>query len=176
MKMKFSRSLVAGATLFAMMMGQAYAADVESYDIKLKASIPSDEFHVRPVETGWLDQVQDMEFDIATNRLKPIEKAFQYKNTAGAIQAHLDPSSVGTDNSPILFNGSQNIPLNVSFNNTAISTTAKTVVSEADSKTGGRTNLKIAMKNDTPLKLDTYAGEYTGTVSVIFEPVVSTEE
>ncbi|SNY69782.1 CS1 type fimbrial major subunit [Enterobacter sp. CC120223-11] len=176
MKMKFSKSLMAGATLFAMMMGQAYAADTESYDIKLKASIPSDEFHVRPVESGWIDQVQDMEFDIATNRLRPIEKTFQYKNTAGAIQAHLDPSSVGTDNSPLLFNGSQNIPLNVTFNNTAVSTTAKTVVSETDANTGGRTNLKISMKNDTPLKLDTYAGEYTGTVSVIFEPVVSTAE
>jgi hypothetical protein len=35
---------------------------------------------------------------------------------------------------------------------------------------------KIAMKNDTPLKLNPYAGEYTGTVSVIFEPVVSTQE
>ncbi|WP_148872920.1 CS1 type fimbrial major subunit, partial [Serratia marcescens] len=130
MKMKFSKSLVVGASLFAIMMGQTCAADVESYDIKLKASVPSDEFHVRPVESGWIDQIQDMEFDVATNRLKPIEKTFQYKNTAGAIQAHLDPSSVGTDNSPLLFNGTQSIPLTVTFNNTEVSTTATTVVSE----------------------------------------------
>ncbi|MGU3522804.1 CS1 type fimbrial major subunit [Enterobacteriaceae bacterium C23F] len=173
MKNTFTKSLLASAVVFTAMVGSAHAADAESYDIKLKASIPSDEFHVRPVDSGWIDQIQDMEFDMATKRLKPVEKMFQYKSTGGAIQAHLDPSSVGTDNSPLLFNGTQNIPLSVTFNNTAVTTTAATVVSDADANTGGRSNLKIAMKNDSPLVLDTYAGDYTGTVSVIFEPVVS---
>lgn len=173
MKNKFIKSILASAVVFTAMAGQVHAADAESYDIKLKASIPADEFHVRPVDAGWIDQVQTMEFDVGTNRLQPIEKMFQYKNTAGAIQAQLDPASVGTDNSPILFNGNQTIPLSVTFNNTAITTTANTVVSEADANTGGRTNLKVAMKNDTPLALNTHAGEYTGTVSVIFEPAVS---
>lgn len=171
--MKFTKSLLAGLIAStAMLGGMANAAEMETYDIKLKASIPSDEFHVRPVEMGWLEQEQEMEFDIGTKRLKAIEKMFQYKNSAGAIQAQLDPATV-SDNNPILFNGTQNIPLSVSFNNTVISaTTAETVVTEADAKTGGRANLKIAMKENTPLTLNTYAGEYTGTVSVIFEPVV----
>lgn len=173
MKVKFAKTLLAGLTVCAAISGTVNAADVETFDVKLKASIPSDEFHVRPVDSGWIDQVQVMEFDVATSRLKPVDKVFQYKNTAGAIQAKLDPSTVGTDNSPILFNGTQNIPLNVTFNNTAISTTAKTVVSSADANTGGRASLKIAMKNDSPLSLNTYAGEYTGTVSVVFEPAVS---
>ena len=175
MEMKFAKTLLAGLAICTAMTGAVNAADIETYDVKLKASIPSDEFHVRPVDSGWIDQVQDMEFDVATNRLKPVEKMFQYKNTAGAIQAQLDPSTVGTDNSPILFNGTQNIPLSVTFNNTSISTTAKTVVSAADANTGGRANLKIAMKNDAPLTLSSYAGDYTGTVSVVFEPAVTGE-
>lgn len=173
MNAKLSKSLIACAVACAAFTGSATAADVESYSIQLKASIPSSDFHVRPVEAGWIDQVQTMEYDLATNRLLPVEKLFQYKNTAGAIQASLDANFTDATGSSILYNGTQSIPLKVSFNNTEVTTTAKDVVTSSDASTGGRANLKIESDSSTTLLPGTHAGEYTGTVAIIFEPKVS---
>lgn len=173
MNAKLSKSLIAGVVACAAFTGSAIAADVESYSIQLKASIPSSDFHVRPVEAGWIDQVQTMEYDLATNKLRPIDKLFQYKNTGGAIQASLDPNFTDSTGSSILFSGNQTIALKVMFNNQEVTTTATDVVTAADANTGGRTNLKIESAENTALLPSSHAGEYTGTVAIIFEPKVT---
>lgn len=156
----------------ALMATSLQAADAENFDIRLKASIPSDDFHVRPVDSGWLSEEQEMLFDLGTSKLQAIEKLFQYKNSAGAIQATLN--NTNSSGKSQLSNGNQTIPLKVLFNGTEVKNTAETVVSIADAQAGGRANLRITAGSDTALDPATYAGEYTGTVSLTFEPVVGT--
>lgn len=87
MSFKFSKTLLAALITSTAMLGTAHAADVERYDIKLKATVPSDEFHVRPVDAGWIDQSKPWSLTSGTGKLHPIEKLFQYKNSSGAIMA-----------------------------------------------------------------------------------------
>lgn len=147
----------------------AHAADSQSYTINLTATVPSTSFHVIPVDAGWINQTQDMGYDIATSKLKVFERQFQYKNTAGGIQATLT-GNLSTDGKPQLSNGTDIIPLAVSFNNKAVSKTATTVVDSAAAKAGGRTTLKISQASDAALTVN---GSFTGSVSMIFEPVVA---
>jgi len=155
----------------ALGLSAANAADPQSYTINLKASVPDDTFHVIPVENGWINQTQDMGYDIATSKLQVFEKQFQYKNTDGGIQATLT-GNLNTDGKPQLSNGTDIIPLKVTFNHIALSKTATTVVTAANAKTGGRTALSIAQEDEKPL---TVHGSFTGSVSMIFEPVVNTK-
>ena len=148
----------------------AHAADPnQSYTINLKASVPSEDFHVIPVDSGWIGQEQDMGYDIATSKLKVFDKQFQFKNTSGGIQATLN-GNLNSSGAPQLSNGTDVIPLAVKFNNVALSKTAATVVNDADAKVGGRTSLLIAQQDDKEL---TVSGDFTGSVSVIFEPVAA---
>lgn len=176
MKRNFSalnKSLAAALFSCAVFGGvAAHAADSQSYTINLTATVPSDSFQVIPVDAGWIDQTQDMGYDIAASKLKVFEKPFQYKNTAGGIQATLT-GNLSTDGKPLLSNGTDVIPLAVSFNNVALSKTATTVVEATAAKAGGRTALKIAQADDKALEVN---GSFTGSVSMIFEPVVATPE
>ncbi|QLR76414.1 adhesin [Citrobacter freundii] len=147
----------------------AYSADTQSYTINLSATVPAENFQVIPVESGWINQTQEMGYDIATNKLQVFEKQFQYKNAAGAIQATLT-GNLNTDGKPQLSNGTDVIPLAVTFNNITLSKTATTVVSADAAKVGGRTALKISQDTDTALKVH---GSFTGSVAMIFEPVVA---
>ncbi|MFC0141468.1 CS1 type fimbrial major subunit [Erwinia mallotivora] len=148
----------------------ANAAVSQSYTIDLTATVPADDFQVIPVDAGWISQTQDMGYDIATSKLQVFEKQFQYKNTAGSIQATLT-GNLNTNGEPQLSNGTDVIPLAVSFNNVAMSNAATTVVSADSAKTGGRTALKISQAEDKALTVN---GAFTGSVAMIFEPVVVT--
>ncbi|HEK1126819.1 TPA: adhesin [Proteus mirabilis] len=147
----------------------AHAADEQRYAIDLTATIPTESFQVIPVESGWINQTQEMAFDLGTRKLQDFTKQFQYKNTSGGIQATLtNTDSKGT---AILSNGNDTIPLAVIFNGVTLSKTPSTVVNADDTKTGGRTNLRITQQTDTPL---TVTGSFTGQVAMVFEPVVET--
>ncbi|WP_197058908.1 CS1 type fimbrial major subunit [Enterobacter sp. Bisph1] len=156
-------------TTFGGAVAHAAANTIESYTIQLKASVPSDDFHVIPVDSGWINQEQDMGYDISTSKLKVFDKQFQFKNTSGGIQATLS-GNLNSAGKPQLSNGPDVIPLSVKFNNVALSKTAISVVSDADAKIGGRTSLIIAQDNDQPLTVN---GDFTGSVGIIFEPAVA---
>lgn len=160
------------ATLFSCAIlggAAAHAAESQSYTINLTATVPSDSFQVIPVDAGWINQTQDMGFDISTSKLNVFERHFQYKNTAGGIQATLT-GNLSADGKPQLSNGTDVIPLAVSFNNVALSKTATTVVGAAAAKAGGRTALTISQAENKALDVN---GSFTGSVSMIFEPVVA---
>lgn len=162
------------ASLTALISASAGAAAIEEYEVLLKASVPAENFHVRPVESGWIGERQEMVYDLGTEKLKPVKKLFQYKNTAGAIKASL--VNTGDEGTPHLFNGKQSIPLAVTFNNIKVTEEGAQVVTAAEANGGGRTELSISTVSNTQLAPATYAGEYTGSVSINFEPVVAGED
>lgn len=145
----------------------AHAADEQRYAIDLTATIPTEAFQVIPVESGWVNQTQEMVYDLGTSKLQDFSKQFQYKNTSGGIQATL--TNTDSTGKAILSNGTDTIPLAVTFNGVALNNTAATVVNAADAKTGGRTNLRITQQDDKPL---TVTGSFTGQVAMVFEPVI----
>lgn len=146
----------------------AFAANQQSYAINLKAEIPSDVFHVIPVDSGWINQTQTMEYDIATAKLQTFEKQFQYKNTTGGIQATL--MNINGNGTPALSNGTDSIPLNVEFNGVQLSSSAVTVVDNQAAQAGGRTMLRISQADSAPLTVD---GSFTGQVALMFEEVIT---
>lgn len=158
-------------SMAALISASAGAANPEQYEVLLKASVPAENFHVRPVESGWIGERQEMVYDLATEKLQPVKKMFQYKNTGGAIKATLLNTSA--DGAPLLFSGENSIPLAVKFNNISVTDKGVQVVTADEAKTGGRTDLHISTVNDTQLSPASYAGEYTGSVSINFEPVVT---
>ncbi|MBS3855042.1 fimbrial protein [Proteus mirabilis] len=162
LKKSLSAILMSCAALGSMTV---HAADEQRYAIDLTATIPTDDFQVIPVDGGWVNQTQEMVYDLGTKKLQDFSKKFQYKNTSGAIQATLtNTDSTGT---AILSNGTDIIPLTVTFNGVALSKTANTVVGAADAKAGGRADLRITQQTDTPL---TVTGSFTGQVAMVFEP------
>lgn len=158
-------STLISAALFSSVA--ANAADVQRYAINLKADIPSEIFHVVPVESGWIGQEQEMAYDTGSNKLRDFSKVFQFKNTSGAIQATLNNTS--TTGEAVLSNGSDIIPLDVSFNGIALSNKATTVVEADAAQVGGRTDLVIQQKDVKEL---TVKGRFTGQVAMIFEPAI----
>lgn len=164
---------VAAVSMLTAISSSAGAADLEEYEVLLKASVPSDSFHVRPVESGWIGERQEMVYDQGTSKLQPVSQMFQYKNTAGAIKATL--LNTDDDGAPLLNNGNgdKNIKLAVKFNNIAVDNNGVDVVSATDAQKGGRANLNISTASSEKLDPSEYAGEYTGSVTINFEPSVS---
>lgn len=160
-------TLLSGAAFASMF---ANAADEQRYTIELSATIPSEAFQVIPVQSGWINQTQEMSYDLGTSKLQAFSKQFQYKNTSGGIQATL--TNTDSNGDPILSNGSDTIPLAVTFNGVKLSNEAATVVAADQAKAGGRTNLRITQKTDDALNV---TGSFTGQVSMVFEPALVIE-
>ena len=168
-KKTFKTCILTGVMSVAMIAStSAFAANQQSYSIDLQADIPSDDFHIVPVDSGWINQTQTMGYDISTAKLQAFEKQFQYKNTSGGIQATLTNTDANGD--AILSNGTDVIPLKVEFNGNQIGNTAATVVDAAEAKTGGRTTLRISQADNQALKVN---GAFTGQVALIFEEAVN---
>ena len=168
MKKKTFKNTLAVALLSCAALGASVAhAASQNYTINLTATVPAHTFQVDPADSGWITQTQTMEFDATSRTLKPFEKQFNYKSTAGAIQANLTGSlTMGR----AMISGSNGIviPLTVKFNNTDLTKTTTTVVTAAAAKTGGTATLHIAPASSGELT----EGTYTGSVAMIFEPVV----
>lgn len=147
----------------------AMAVNQQSYTIDVYAHIPSDDFQIEPVESGWIHQAQEIEYDLTTSKLKNFEKQFQYKNISGGIRATLTNTDSSGDT--ILSNGSDTIPLKVEFNGVELSDTAQTVVDATAAQAGGRTMLRISQKDTQPLAVQ---GDFTGQVAMIFEEEIVT--
>lgn len=145
----------------------ALAASSQSYTIELQADVPSDSFQVVPVESGWINQTQRMKYDTPTKKLHAFEKQFQYKNTAGGIQATL--TNTDASGKIVLSDGKETIPLTITFNGVPLSQKAAMVVASEAAKAGGRTALKITQANGKPL---TNEGSFTEQVAMVFEPLI----
>ncbi|PDO86111.1 CS1 type fimbrial major subunit [Kosakonia pseudosacchari] len=168
---KIAKACLFGGALSLSVLGSsmAMAANQQSYNIDVYAHVPSDDFQIEPVESGWINQAQEIEYDITTSKLKAFEKQFQYKNVSGGIQATL--MNTDANGKAILSNGTDIIPLKVEFNGVELDDSAQTVVDATAASAGGRTTLRISQDDTQPLTVE---GDFTGQVAMIFEEVVTT--
>lgn len=138
----------------------AYAV-VERETFEVSVSIPTAEFHVLPVDPGWMGHEQKLHWNLATDELGSLRKQFDVKNTNGAIAARLSEE-------PYISNGREvdNIALAVMFNRIKLTVDNAQVIAASEANVGKRVELLIAaVKPDDGYK----PGDYYGSVHMIFE-------
>lgn len=146
---------------------QASAADPVEIQVQLVASVPSIAFYVVPAEIGWIGVPQRMEWTpdpVLGGKLSTLRKAFDVKNSSGAIAARLTDST-----GAYLSDGTGMIPLEVHFNNKELNQAAsQEVISATEAAAGKRVDLTIAaVETGSPIP----PGEYTGIVNMTFDAV-----
>lgn len=146
---------------------QVSAADPVEIQVQLVASVPSTAFYVVPAETGWIGVPQRMEWTpdpVLGGKLSALRKAFDVKNSSGAIAARLTDST-----GAYLSDGTGMIPLEVHFNNKELDrAVSQEVISATEAAAGKRVDLTIAaVETGSPIP----PGEYTGIVNMTFDAV-----
>lgn len=150
------------APLAAVALGSSvvFAASETRHTIQLTAHVPTSTFHVQPVDPDLVIRDQVLNYNLATSDLSTLRAAFDARHTAGAIEASLESEAT-------LFNGSDAVPLIVKFNGTGLKVgSPQEVLSVADAAAGRRVDLEII---PTKPAEGYVAGDYTGTVSMVFD-------
>lgn len=137
---------------------QAFAAREEA-EFFVSVTVPTSEFFVLPINPGFLEREQVMSYNPVTERLSALREYFDVKNALGGIDARL-----GFE--PVLSNGRDLIPLEVTFNGHRLGLSETLVVPGDEAKAGKRVQLMIAA---TPPEDAYVGGAYYGSVQVIFD-------
>ncbi|MGR5269666.1 CS1 type fimbrial major subunit [Vibrio astriarenae] len=159
---KFIFSCAAASLFSVATMPVAYA--VEKAEIDLFASVPGSTFYVRAVNPSDISGVQTMGYNLLDEELESLTYRFTFKKPASQkITAQLATTAD-------LFDGTNTIPLAVTFNGVPVTTTQTDVVAEA---VDAASVAKLANLVISPtLTAGTYVpGDYTGEVSILFEEV-----
>jgi hypothetical protein len=141
----------------------AFAVDPITHTIQMTATVPTSDFYVEPVDPTWIGKTQNLPWNPLNETLGSWQQEFDVKHADGSIHAHLDQSA-------IMYGGSETFALDVTFNGTALTTTAKEVVTAAQAANNYRTRLSIVPKKPTNGYVP---GDYSGTVALIFDAVVT---
>ncbi|RON71205.1 CS1 type fimbrial major subunit [Pseudomonas fluorescens] len=157
------KKLAIGASLAGLAMSSSMAFAVDPYPqiISIKAFVPTSLFVIKPQNPDFgRDEVMSQ---LDSGEMSTIDHMFNLKHTdpKGAINALIE----GT---PALYNGRDSLPLTVSIGGVELSSTTTEIVNETDSVPGVQRSLRI--KAATPTA--TQNGNYSGSFSVIFEPVI----
>lgn len=163
-------SPLALALLTTLGAAQVSAADPVEVQVQLIATIPSTSFFVVPAETGWIGVAQRMEWTPSAlsgrGKLSTLRKAFDVKNSSGAIAARITDAGGAFLSSG---NGNGMIPLFVHFNNKELTHASQEFISATEAAAGKRVDLTIAAL-DSPA-YEYQPGEYTGIVNMTFDAV-----
>ena len=94
--------------LLSLLSFSALAAREEAV-FQVSVKVPTSDFYVLPLNPGFLEREQTLNWNPVTETLTALREYFDVKNVLGAVDAYLAYE-------PVLFNGSDNIALNVTFN------------------------------------------------------------
>jgi len=164
-------SPLALALLTTLGAAQVSAADPVEVQVQLIATIPSTSFFVVPAETGWIGVAQRMEWTPSAlsgrGKLSTLRKAFDVKNSSGAIAARLTDAG-----GPFLSSGGEMIPLIVKFNDLELGTgDSQEFINATEAAAGKRVDLTIAAVDTGMAGGDYVPGEYSGIVNMTFDAV-----
>lgn len=151
-------SYLAVAASLALWMQAGFAAR-EEHTFEVSVSIPTLDFYVLPVDPGFLEREQRMNWDLGREFLHPLRASFDVRSESGPITARLGHDSV-------LSSANNLIALNVIFNGHLLNLSDTVVVPAGEARSGSRVPLRIeAIKPQDGFK----AGEYYGSVQIIFD-------
>ena len=159
----FKQTIATSLIALAIGSSSAWAANDATSVINIKASIPTEEFHAMPVNPEF-GKDETMNYDPVKSSLSPLRQTFNVKNTTGSIHAYVDGGP------HFLFNGNtlQNIPLVTTFNGIPLTADAVLVVAEGPATIAGTKADLVISAGAAP---DGASGDYTGSVTVIFDNV-----
>ncbi|AJA14826.1 CS1 type fimbrial major subunit [Pseudomonas sp. YQ_6] len=156
------KSYVLAVPFLALFAGAAVASAPEpiSQNISVTAVIPGNDFSVAPVG-DWLEKGVTLEYEPEREDFKAVSEKFSAQSDVGAIQAHLLHTAALQDPQT-----DQRIDLVISVGGKKLELTPTEVMSAEDAKGGNELPITFsAIKPDNGY----LKGEYTGTVSVLFE-------
>ncbi|MCX2544561.1 CS1 type fimbrial major subunit [Pseudomonas sp. COW5] len=153
-------AITASLAALALSSSVTFAAGDARHTITLKASVPTNGFHVVPVDSDLVNKDQDMSYNPLTGTMKTVNGHFDVRNTNGSVHAYLEGI-------PTLIGGSSLIPLEIKFNNIVLNQTPQLVVGESESNVNYRAPITITAKGTTFTP-----GDYTGAVPLIFDAVL----
>jgi hypothetical protein len=151
----------------SVLYGTDVSALVERQIFEVSVSIPTNDFHVLPVDPQLLTRQQVLEWDASRGGLRPLVANFDVRNSAGAVRAYLDAA-------PVMSNGSNTFGLTVRFNGKALApkaVSAVEVLSERAGNSGARVSMEVVPERPEGGYLP---GTYYGNVRMIFDAVAPT--
>lgn len=144
--------------LLSLISFSALAAREEAM-FHVSVKVPTSDFYVLPVNPGFLEREQVMHWNPVSETLTPLREHFDVKNLLGAVDAYLAYE-------PVLFNGTDNLALKVTFNQQVLGLSPQRVVEESEARNGKRVLLEIAALKPGGGYLP---GQYFGNVQIIFD-------
>lgn len=152
-------AIAAPLAVLALGSSMAFGAGEARHSISLIAHVPTNGFYVVPTDPDLVNKDQDMSYLPSTGKMGEVNGFFDVRNNNGSVHASLESL-------PKLIAGSTAIDLQVSFNNTVLTTTPQMVVGVDESDVNFRAplNIKALGTNFEP-------GDYTGAVAMIFDAV-----
>lgn len=156
------KSYVLAVPFLALFAGAAVASDPTpiTQNISVTAVIPGNDFSVTPVG-DWLDNGVTLEYEPGREDFKEVSEKFSAQSDVGAIQAHLLRTASLQDPQT-----DEKIDLIITVGDKKMDLMPAEVMSAEDAKVGN--NLPITFKAVKP-ENGYLKGDYTGTVSVLFE-------
>lgn len=146
---------------------QAVAVPMD-FTISLQTTVPTTEFSVAPSNPGWIGNTQMLSYNSTTKTITSFNEPFEVKHTGGSVHAYLNGV-------PMLSNGtSDNIGMEVKFNEKVLTQTSQEVVTTAQAGTGHTANLVITPNAKSIGGTDYAGGTYNGVVNLTFDAVVVT--
>lgn len=157
-----SQSRLLAAALFCVLVLLSFSAIAarEEAVFHVSVKVPTSDFFVLPLNPGFLEREQVMDYNLVTGRLSPLREPFDVKNVLGGINARLGFA-------PVLSNGTDLIALEVTFNGHRLDLVDTLVVPEDEAKVGKRVPLVIAAELQP--QNGYLPGQYFGSVQIIFD-------
>jgi hypothetical protein len=164
-----SLSLLSAASLAQIAPAITATDNKHAFDIEVTATIPDNAFQLRKTGTWANAKTNDLElaWDEDKHQLKPATEKLAIRSTSGAVKAKLAAPAELTHKSKT----TTKIPLTVTYNNETLDTATSKVVIDKDAAdidiyTAPGFDFTVAVTNPGEQK---YSGDYSGTVSVLFE-------
>lgn len=156
------KSYVLAVPFLALFAGAAVASAPEpiTQSISVTAVIPGNDFSVTPVG-GWLEKGVTLEYEPEREDFKAVSERFSAQSDVGAIQAHLLHTASLQDQQT-----DKKIDLIITIGDKKMELTPTEVMNAEDAKAGKELPITFnAIKPENGY----VKGDYTGTVSVLFE-------
>ncbi|MCO1620298.1 MAG: CS1 type fimbrial major subunit [Pseudomonas alloputida] len=156
------KSYVLAVPFLALFAGAAVASAPEpiTQSISVTAVIPGNDFSVTPVG-GWLEKGVTLEYEPEREDFKAVSERFSAQSDVGAIQAHLLHTASLQDQQT-----DKKIDLIITVGDKKMELTPTEVMNAEDAKAGKELPITFnAIKPENGY----VKGDYTGTVSVLFE-------
>lgn len=144
--------------------GQAMAVDPIEKQVTVTATVPTENFYVDPVGGNWMSEPQDMAWNSIQETLQPIRKQLRVKSTTGAISAYLL-------HPPAMTAGAGNIGLDVQINGTKLTTATGVIIPAPQASSESVVDFMILAQAANTVDKKYVAGNYQGTVNMMFETV-----